>query len=163
MYRSFLHFDAKILFICRSRKFYSCFKPTCSYNHLVQRVIPNSPASFTSIQLNEILVIISLHSCTVSLHCPSQLVSQLEVDGIDVSKLDTDSVRRLIVGAVGSSVELLLSLTGRLSLKRTQLVQSPRAPPSPPQAPPAVLSSPCFPSKAEVEKRHFSGEAEEDC
>jgi hypothetical protein len=125
----------------------------------VQRVIPNSPASFTSIQLNEILVIISLHPCTVSLHCPSQLVSQLEVDGIDVSKLDTDSVRRLIVGAVGSSVELLLSLTGRLSLKRTQLVQSPRAPPSPP----AVLSSPCFPSKAEVEKRHFSGEAEEDC
>jgi hypothetical protein len=51
--------------------FYLCFNATCSYNHLVQRVIPNSPASFTSIQLNEVLVIISLHPHP-ALHRPSQ-------------------------------------------------------------------------------------------
>jgi hypothetical protein len=88
---------------------------------------------------------------------------QLEVDGVQLSNLETEAVRSLIVGPAGSTVRLLLSLTGNVSLKRTQFVRAP--PPSPPRAVPklAVASSPCFPSNAAEPKKHLSADAEEDC
>ena len=133
----------------------------CRYNHLVQRIIPNSPASFTAIQLNEVLVTSSAHFPPPP--SPTSRRHQLEVDGVDLSCLDTDSVRSLIVGPPGSSVRLLLSLAGHVSIKRTQFVRAPPASPPRAQAQRAVVGSPCFPPNAEDPQKRFIGETPEDC
>jgi hypothetical protein len=81
---------------------------------------------------------------------------------VDISNLETSSVRGLILGHPGSSVELLLSISGRVCLKRTQFVRAdPASPPAAVQ--PALLSSPCFPSNTIVTPDRFRAEAQEDC
>ncbi len=140
----------------------SCLSLTAASrcNHLVQRIIPNSPASFTDIQLNEILVTLFPSPPPSS---PLLTPPQLQVDGVDVSPLDTASVRSLILGRPGSTVDLLLSLTGRVTIKRTQYVcAQPASPPA--LARPAVLSSPCFPTNAAATLNiKLDAESQEDC
>lgn len=155
---------------------------TRRFNHLVQRIIPNSPASFTAIQLNEVLVTssssvsssppsaffrpLTLFSTKLTVwkslySTPTRCAGSLLDPQVQHKNILLDFSPSLILAPPGSSVRLLLSLTGHVTLKRTQFVRAP--PSSPPRALPQPVSSPCFPANAMQQKKNFSGEGQEDC